>query len=151
MGQIICIERPSRTPCPGSSSPGGGKGGGGVSELIFVGLFHFAAIKVLRSWNSRQIVPSRVDLSSWSSSAGARHTAPLPRHHPPRAVSPHYFRQPKVISILSLRLSYRRLWKDHSPNREAGGETISRNISIVDCPWNNVIQGHVTIEVCPFK
>lgn len=46
-GQIICIER-SRLRLPLS-----------VPELIFVGLFHFAPIEMLRSWNSQQIVPAQ--------------------------------------------------------------------------------------------
>lgn len=52
-GQIICIER-SRLRFPLD-----------VPELIFVGLFHFVPIEVLRSSNSQQIVPA--------------HSSPLPR------------------------------------------------------------------------
>jgi len=47
-GQIICIER-SRL-----------RFSLGVPELIFVGLFHFVPIEVLRSSNSRQIVPAQL-------------------------------------------------------------------------------------------
>lgn len=85
-----------RKPSSVASRQEGGEGVGGradnlyrtgVAELIFVGLFHFVPIKVLRSWNS---------LGKLSLHAGI---GPF-LHCPPNvttllAVSSHYFRQPR--------------------------------------------------------
>lgn len=73
-GRIICIERPLPL---------------GVAELIFVGLFHFVPIKVLRSWNS---------LGKLSLHAGIGPFLHCPANVSPTtllAVSSHYFRQPR--------------------------------------------------------